>query len=169
MVCSTTEIIKIKNDYGTNTALTSRLSRLSIFKADYHSFEFVNSRYINYWKSKGIFNGTLDGVANSSNKKPDIHLAGETVSVNFNGNYFKQPKVDYNRSAIAIHIVYKLNSRRILSPDYVQLNGLFGNCKLTIIPADKRHYGYINGVCVFFLMQLINIMNLIQVKHIEIC
>ena len=95
-----------------------------IFKADYHSFDFVNSRYINYWKSKGIFNGTLDGVANSSSKKPDIHLAGETVSVNSNRNYFKQPKVDYNRSAIAIHIVYTLNSRRILSPDCFQLSGL---------------------------------------------
>ena len=77
-------------------------------------------------------------------------MAGETVSVNFNGNYFKQPKGDYNRIAIAIHIVYKLNSRRILSPHYVQLNGLFGNCKLTITPADKRRYGYTNGVCVFF-------------------
>ena len=120
-----------------------------IFKADYHSFDFVNSRYINYWKSKGIFNGTSDGVANSSSKKPDIHLAGETVSVNSNRNYFKQPKVDYNRSAIAIHIVYKLNSRRRLSPDCFQLSGLFGNCYLTITPADKRHSGYTNGVCVF--------------------
>ena len=68
-----------------------------VFKTDYHSFDFVNSRYINYWKSKGIF------TANSSSKKPDIHLAGETVSVNFNGNYFKQPKTDYNKSAMAVH------------------------------------------------------------------
>ena len=59
-----------------------------VFKTDYHSFDFVNSKYINYWKSKRIFNGTLDVVANSSSKKPDIHLAGETVSINFNGNYF---------------------------------------------------------------------------------
>ena len=202
----TKEITKIKNDYVTNTDLTSRLNSLKdthvadeikkvddkikknitdilsnktslvqnksviddlersvhsfygnqyynnswlIFKADYHSFDSVNSRYINYWKFKGIFNGTLDGVANSSSKKPDIHLAGETVFINSNRIYFKQPKVDYNRSAIAIHIVYKLNCRRILSPDYVQLNGLFGNCKLTITPAHKRHSGYTNGVCVF--------------------
>ena len=43
-------------------------------------------------------------------QNPDIHLAGETV--NFNGNYFKRAKVDYNRTAMAIHIVYKLNNRR---------------------------------------------------------
>ena len=121
-----------------------------VFKTDYHSFDFVKSKYINYWKSKGIFNGTLDGVANSSSKKPDIHLAGETVSVNFNGNCFKQPKVDYNRSAMAMHIVYKLNNRRIISPDYVQLNVLIGNFKLTITPTDKRHYGYTDGICVLF-------------------
>ena len=47
-----------------------------IFKADYHSFDFVNSRHMNYWKSRGIFDGTLGGVANSSSKKPDIHFAG---------------------------------------------------------------------------------------------
>ena len=121
-----------------------------VFKADYNSFDLVNSKYINHWKSKGIFNGTLDGVANSSNKKPHIHLTGEIVSVEFNGNYFKQAKVDYNGTAMAIHIVYKLNNRRISSPDYVQLNRLFGNCKLTITPTDKRHYGYSDGICVFF-------------------
>ena len=88
-------------------------------KTDYLSFDFVNFKYINYWKSKGIFNGTLDGVANSSSKKPDIHLAGETVSVKFNGNYFKQPKIDYARTAMAIHTVYILNNRIITSPDYV--------------------------------------------------
>ena len=81
-----------------------------VFKADYHSFNISNTKYIDYWKSKRIFNGTLDFVANSSNKKPDIHLAGETISVNFNGNYFKQPKVDYPKTAIVIHIVYKLNN-----------------------------------------------------------
>ena len=96
-----------------------------IFKADYHFFDVSNSRYINYWRSKGINNGTLDGAANSSGKKPDIHLAGETVSVNFSRNYFKQPKIDYNRSAMAMHIVYKLNNKRISSPDYIQVNGLF--------------------------------------------
>ena len=121
-----------------------------VFKADYHSFDLVNSEYINYWKSKGNFNGTLDGVANSSNKKPDIHLAGEIVSVNFDGNYFKQPNIDYNRTTMAMHIVYKLNNRRISSPDYVQLYGLFGNCKSTITLTDKRHYGYSDGFCVFF-------------------
>ena len=46
-----------------------------IFKADYHSFDFINSRYITYQRSKGIFNGTLGSVANSSNNKPDIHLS----------------------------------------------------------------------------------------------
>ena len=121
-----------------------------IFKADYHFFNISNSEYIDFWKSKGIFNGTLGGVANSCNKKPDIHLAGETVSVNFNGNYFEQPKVDYNRSAMVIHIVYNLNSRRIDGPDFVQVNGLFGNCKLTLTPSNKRHYGYTNGIFVFF-------------------
>ena len=91
-----------------------------VFKTDYHyQTDFVNFQYINYWKSKGIFNGTLDGVANSSGKKSDIHLAGETVSVKFNGNYFKQPKVDYARTAMAIRTVYVLNNRRIASPDYV--------------------------------------------------
>ena len=172
-----TEITMIKNDYVTNTTLTSRINDLKnqhvpdevkkvddkvkknttdilsfkssldqekstiddleravqsfygeqyynkswlVFKADYHSFNISNSRYIDFWKSKGIFNGTLNGVANSSNKKPDIHLAGETVSLNFNGNYFKQPKVDYARTAMAIHIVYKLNKRRIDSPDFVK-------------------------------------------------
>ena len=51
---------------------------------------------------------------------------------------------------MAVYIVYKLNSRRISSPDYVQVNRLFGNYKLTITPANKRHYGYTNGICVFF-------------------
>ena len=120
-----------------------------VFKADYHSFDLVNSKYIKYWKSKGTFNGTLDGVANSSNKKSDIHWAGEIVSVNFNGNYFKQPKVDYSRTAMAIQIIYKLNNTRVSSPDYVQLNGLFGNCKLTITPTDKRQYGHSDRICVF--------------------
>ena len=78
-------------------------------------------------------------------------MAEETVSVNFNGNYFKQPKVDYNRTEMAIHIVYKLNNRKIYNPDYVQLNGLFGNCKLTITPTNKRHHGYTDGICVFFV------------------
>ena len=77
-------------------------------------------------------------------------MAGETISVNFNGNHFKQPEVDYARTAMAIHIVYKLNNRRIDSPDFVQVNGLFGNCKLTMTPSNKGHYGYTNGICVFF-------------------
>ena len=51
---------------------------------------------------------------------------------------------------MAIHIVYKLNNRIITSPDYVQVNGLFGNCKLTIIPINKKHYGYTDGICIFF-------------------
>ena len=51
---------------------------------------------------------------------------------------------------MAIHIVYKLNNGRISSPDYVQINKLLGNCKLTITPTNKRHYGYTNGICVFF-------------------
>ena len=98
---------------------------------------------------KGIFNGTLDGVANSSGKKPDIHLAGETISVNCNGNYFKKPKIDYNRSAMAIHIVYKLNNKRITSLDHVQVNGLFGNSKLTKT-TDKLYYEYSDGICGVF-------------------
>ena len=36
-----------------------------IFKGYYHSFYFVSSKYINYWKSKEIFRQTLDRVANS--------------------------------------------------------------------------------------------------------
>ena len=51
---------------------------------------------------------------------------------------------------MAINIVYKLNNRRIDSLDFVQVNGLFGNCKLTLTPSNKRHYGYTNGICVFF-------------------
>ena len=77
-----------------------------------------------------------------------MHLAGETFSVNFNGNYFKQPKIDYNRIGIAIHIVYKINNRRISSSDYVQVNGVYGNCKL-IKTTDKLYYGYSDGVRVF--------------------
>ena len=50
---------------------------------------------------------------------------------------------------MAIHIFYKLNERRIVSPDYLQLNGLFVNCKLTITLTDKRHYGYTDGICLF--------------------
>ena len=80
------------------------------FKTDYHSFDFVNSRYINYWKSKGIF------TANSSSKKPDIHLAGETVSVNFSANFLNNQKLIITK--VQWHyIVYKLDNRRILSPD----------------------------------------------------
>ena len=51
---------------------------------------------------------------------------------------------------MVIHIVYKLNSKIIDNPDFVQVNGLFGNCKLTITPTNKRHYGYTDGICVFF-------------------
>ena len=106
--------------------------------------------YIDYWKSSRIFNRTLDGFNSSTSKKPDIHLSGETISVNFNCNYFKQTKNDYARTAMAIHIVYKLNNRRIDSPDFVQVNGLFVNCKLTMTPSNKKHYGYTKGICVFF-------------------
>ena len=75
-------------------------------------------------------------------------MAGETVSVNFNGNYFKQPKIDYNGSAMAVHIVYKLNNKRISSPDYIQVNGILGNCKLTKT-TEKLYFGYSDGICVF--------------------
>ena len=78
-------------------------------------------------------------------------MAGETVSVNFNANYFKQPKIDYNGSAMAVHIVYKLNNKRISSPDYIQVNGILGNCKLTKT-TDKLYYGYSDGICVFFFL-----------------
>ena len=64
-----------------------------VFEADYHTFDVSNLKYINYWRSRGIFNGTLDGITNSSSKTPAIHLAGETVSVNFNGNYFNSQKL----------------------------------------------------------------------------
>ena len=64
-----------------------------VFEADYHTFDVSNLKYINYWRSRGIFNGTLDGITNSSSKKPAIHLAGGTVSVNFNGNYFNSQKL----------------------------------------------------------------------------
>ena len=49
-----------------------------------------------------------------------------------------------------IDIVYKLNERRIDSPDVIQVNGLFENCKLTLTPSNKRHYGYTNRICVLF-------------------
>ena len=141
------------DQYYNNSCLT--------FKADYHSFDVSNSRYIDYWRSKGIF----DCAANLSGKKPDE--TGETVSVNFNGNYFNQPKIDYNRSAMTIHIIYKLNNKRISSPDYTQVNGLFGICKLT-----KQQVSYIMDivmVCVYFLTLLDNIMNPILEKLTGIC
>ena len=139
-----------------------------IFKADYHSFDVSNSKYINYWRSKGIFNGTLDGVAYSLGKKPDIHLAGEIASVNFNGNYFKQLKIDCNRSVMAIHIVYKLSNKIISSTDYVQVNEIFRNCKLTKT-TDNLHYGYSDGICVVFFYSTGEYNGLILEKLIEIC
>ena len=51
---------------------------------------------------------------------------------------------------LKLHIVYKLNSRRIDSLDFVQVNGLLGNCKLTMTSSNKRHYRYTNGICAFF-------------------
>ena len=78
----------VRSFYGEQYFINSWL----IFKADYHSFDTGSGlKYITYWRSKGIFNGTLDGVAISGGKRLDIHLARETVSVNFNGNYFRQP------------------------------------------------------------------------------
>ena len=68
---------------------------------------------------------------------------------------------------MAIHIVYKLKNKRISSPDYVQANGLFGNCKVTKT-TDKLHYGYSDDICVFLTL-LENIMNLILEKLTEIC
>ena len=160
---NTTDILSVKSSLDQEKSTIDNLERAVrsfygeqyynkswlVFKADYHSFNISNSKYIDYWKSKGIFKENLDDVSNSSNKKPDIHLAGETVSKNFIGNYFKQPKVNYPRTAIAIHIVYKLNNRRINSPYFIQVNGRFGNCKLTITPSNKGHYGYTNGIRVF--------------------
>ena len=67
---------------------------------------------------------------------------------------------------MTIHIVYKLDNKRISSPDYIQVNGLFGNCKLTKT-TDKLHYGYSDGICVLFTL-LENIMNPILEKLTKI-
>ena len=68
---------------------------------------------------------------------------------------------------MTIHIVHKLNNNRISGLDYVQVNGLFGNCKLTKT-TDKLHYGYSDSICIFFNL-LENVMNPILVKLTEIC
>ena len=69
---------------------------------------------------------------------------------------------------MAIHIVYKLNNKRITSLDHVQVNGLFGNSKLTKT-TDKLYYEYSDGICGVFLTLMENIMNPILEKVTEIC
>ena len=75
----------------------------------------------------------------------------EKIGIRFSdGDYFKQEKVDYIRSnVINISIVYKLTPRIITEDGIVQVNGLFGNLKISNTK-NTLHYRYYDGIGVFF-------------------
>ena len=70
------------------------------------------------------------------------------LHVGFKGNYFKQNKIDYYHGAVVnIYIVYKLQKRTVISPDFTVQNALFGVVKITkdISTSTYSYSGY--GIC----------------------
>ena len=64
-------------------------------------------------------------VNNSNNDSPTLLNKNNRLGVTFNGNYMKQNQLGYAHGKIVnLHIVYKLNNRRIDSPDFAVKNGL---------------------------------------------
>ena len=98
------------------------------FEARSGSFNYTKSNgKINKWLSTGIHNENgigLVGDANlSSNPSkstlPKLTNDNNRLHVTFEGNYFKQDKIDYfHKSVVNIYIVYELENRRVFSPDY---------------------------------------------------
>ena len=101
-----TEIAKIKNDYFTNTALTS-----TIFKGDYYynqqSYLLFKARLSSFeksgWniislKSSGIYGSNeifTNSVNNSKNSPTNILNQNARPGVTFSGNILKQDKINY--------------------------------------------------------------------------
>ena len=70
------------------------------------------------------------GVANlssdpSKSALPKLTNDNNRLHVTFEGNFFKQYKIDYfHKAVVNIYIVYELKNRRVLSPDYTAQNCL---------------------------------------------
>ena len=77
------------------------------------------------------------GVPNLSSDPSKITLLklandNNRLHVTFEGNYFKQDKIDYfHESMVNIYIVYELENRRVFSPDYTAQDCLFDAIKIT--------------------------------------
>ena len=81
-------------------------------------------------------------MANSSSTLPQLFNVRNTLHVGFQGNYFKQDKIDYYHSAVInIYTVYKLQKRTVNSPDFTVQNALFGAVKITK-DLNTSHYSY---------------------------
>ena len=128
-----------------------------VFETRSGSFNYTKGNgKINKWLSTGIHNENgvdLMGVANLSSDPSKSTLQKLTndnnrLHITFEGNYFKQDKIDYfHKSVVNIYVVYELENRRVFSPDYTAQNFLFGAIKITK-DADPDHNKYVGyGIC----------------------
>ena len=92
-------------------------------------------------------------VNNSNNDSPTLLNKNNRLGVTFNGNYMKQNQLGYAHGncywkmhIVNLHIVYKLNNRRIDSPDFTVKNGLIA-VKITknVNTSHYKYEGY--GIC----------------------
>ena len=89
------------------------------------------------------------GVVNSSSTLPKLFNVDNRLRASFEGNYFKQDKIDYfHGPVINIYIVYRLDKIKTdRNTDFTIQNALFGAMKITkdAYESHNQYRGY--GIC----------------------
>ena len=120
---STTDLERQKNIFRGESYYNRQTYLLFETRSDSFNYTKSNGK-INNWLSVGIHdeNGIdLVGVANlssdpSKSTLPKLTNDSNRLHVTFEGNYFKQDKIDYfHKSVVNIYIVYELKNRRVLA------------------------------------------------------
>ena len=116
-----------------------------VFQPIIRYFKIIaNTKYVSWWKSKGLSDEAITPYATSDNSlTPLIDHYGSKVRVKFDKSYLKQPNkltYDYGRR-VNVYIVYELGASGSSDSDPTLKNCLFGADTLTK-NADIEKYGY---------------------------
>ena len=117
-----------------------------LFESNSGSFDYTKSTGgISNWLSTGLHNENnidLNGATNLSSILSQLFNSGNRLNAVFTGNYFKQNKISSFHSAVVnIYIVYELQERAVISPDFTVQNAFFGVVKITK-DVNTSHYKY---------------------------
>ena len=109
----------------------------------------MNSNWITEWKSKELYNESLEVVSRTDNTlTPSINYYGDKVRLRFTRSVLQQKAVTYSHEKIVnLYVVYEITNSYNTGNYPTLENALFGAIKLTEnAEIDKcRYFGYQTG------------------------